>query len=927
MSRSYFIPLLLAAAAFFGAAAAETWRAESGETAAVRDHVKSLPSSQLWKWKPGGRLEITFPTVAVPAENGAFGMWFYNEKPIDGRLHVEFFDGEKSLGKAWHNLNFQYWRPLGGPFADIGIRPGTKISRIVLTAPSESGSARIDELRPAYATGAWRADHLQPWIGRKELLQQPPEKTIFSSHDISLNRPYLPPFLSEEQISAQSRKDLATVTGRFDQPLVHNSPLPCNSAGELEKEFAALNIADDGSGPALEFGFKNTIPLTVPGAIDFKQQLLPLFRKMQFLLNRNGGGERRRAAAVGIKLCRYMLMQGYAEGNGNLGWIGNGYGWRHWSPALRALKEELKQAGLLDAIAKSAAWFSGGQEMMTESPEGNCDFYCNFSSQLPLDLAMIEDPAERYQRFRALKRYYDLSLASQSPLGDDGTVHHHGGHHPAYGSYAIPVLLNSQLLPLEGTEFAISPASRRKLYRYAYALNFQLDHNSTPINLPMRAGDRLKIDGSGIALLLAGIDSPDRRMARLYLKTLDGRRTREGEAFLKEGLTPLPLEGHMSFNLAALAVHRRGRFMATAAGMLERFRGLEIYGWLESNNYGRNCRNGSLFLSIDGEDGFRPEGWNWNHIPGATSVIRPPADLFEGYTMYGNRNDFAGGVTLPDGNGVWGMNFTGSDVNFKQSIFFFDDRITILVSDIVKANPRPSGSSGGEAVTTLFQQIPGRRGITAWREGNLLGDNLGNGYLVWKGSPQVRFRTGRQSWTYCYKRYLKNPDRDPFLDMTRKAFRKGSYADNEKYYRPTQGEFALAYISHGSNPQGKSCAYTILVNADKAKTRQFAAAGQVKVLRFNRMVHAVRDEATRTTGYVVFASGTYPAPLESISRPAFLAVKELDDAWELSVSISDPADLSPLKIKLAGADPVEVDPRYPTGNTVTVPKKQGNTHR
>ncbi len=917
--RFLIFPLLLAALGATGEN--PTWRAENGETAEARDHFKTSPSSQLWKWNPGGKLEVQFPTVSVPGKNGAFGMWFYNETPCGKRLQVEFFHGKKLLGRVWYNLDFKHWRPLGGRFADLEIAPGTRFNRMVLTAPPKAGSARIDELRPVYVTNAWHADSVQPWIGNKDILKLPPEKTVFSSHDIAHNRPYLPGFLPEMKISKQGASDLKLVTERFRHPLIHSSPLPCDSVEKLEDEFSALGIAENGSGPALEFGFKNTIPLPVRGAIDFKQKLLPLFRKIQFLLPRLKGAERRRAAEVGIRLCRYLLVQGYTEGNGNLGWIGNGYGWRHWPPAVHALQKDLKRAGLLDEMAKAAAWFSGGKEMMTESPQGNCDFYFNYTSQLPLCIAMMADPAERYQRFRALKRFYDLSIASPLPLGDDGSVHHHGGHHLAYGSYAIPALIEFQLLPLERTEFAISEKSRQKLYRYAFALNFQLDHGKTPINLPMRAGDRLKIDGSEIALLLSKIDTPDRRMARLYLSALNGRKTRESERFLAEGLTPLPMEGHLSLNLAALAVHRKGNAVATAAGMLASYRGLEIYGWLENNNYGRNCRNGSLFLSIDGEDAFRPEGWNWNHIPGATSVIRTPAEIFEGYTMYGNGNNFAGGVTLPEGNGVWGMNFTGNDVNFKQGIFFFGDRITITVSDIFKANPRPGNSSGDSAVTTIFQQIPGRKGISAWREDSLLGDNLGNSYRIWKGAPQIKFQTGPQSWTYFYKRYLKDPGSDPLKDMASKSFREKKYEDNAKYYTPTRGEFALAYVDHGRNPQGKSCAYTILVNTDRSGARTFAADPQMKVLRFDRVVHAVRDDRTKTTGYVVFAPGTYPKPLESVSRPAFIGIRELENGYELSVSVSDPADRSPLRIKLTGAAPVHVDPRYPLGNTIIVPKK------
>ncbi len=922
MSRFFVLPLLLMLNTALGDNL--NWKAFSGSTAEAHDHVKSQPASQLWKWDFGGKLEIKFPAVSVPEKDGAFGMWFYNTTPCNKRLNIEFYHGKKLLGRAWYNLNFRYWRPLGGYYKDVGIKSSTRINRIVLTAPTKSGSARIDELRPVYTTKAWQADDIQPWIGNPKLLKAAPDQTIFSSHDLSLNRPYLPQLIPEVEITPQELKDLELVTKRADSSRFYDShaPLSCSGVDELEKEFTKLGISEDGTGPALEFDDKPSIPLVIPGAIEFDRQLLPLFRKVAFLLRRTKGLERDRVADVGIKLCRYILVQGYSEGSGNVGRYGALYSYRYWPPTVFALRDDLKRAGLLDEMVKSVAWFSAGRDMINESPTGNCDMFHTSSVHFPRSIAMVEDTAERYQRFRILKRFCDIAILKPSPLGDDGTVHHHWGYHPAYGSYSVPTFVRSLVLPLEGTSFAISNTARSKLYLQAMAFCFQSDHGRSPINLPMRAGARQPLDGTTLSLALSEMDTPDRQMARLYLSSLNGRKTKDADRFLAEGLTPYPLNGHMTFNLAALAVHRRDNTIATAAGMLAGYRGLEIYGWMESNNYGRNCRNGSLFISLDGEDAFRPEGWNWNHIPGATNLIRSPAEIFEGYAMYDNKSKLAGGITIPEGNGVWGMEFKGDDVNFKQGIFFFDDRITVSVSNIIKNNPRPRNSPGGDAITTLFQQNPNKNGTSAWHEGNLLGDNLGNGYIIWKGAPQLQFQVGQQSWTYYYKRYLKNPELNPLKDMRRKIFRERKYEDNAKYYNTTQGEFALAYINHGNNPQERSCAYTILIKTDKAKLKEFAADPQMEVLCFNRAVHAVYDGRTKTTAYVIFAQGSYPKPLEMISCPAFVAVKDLGDCYEVSVSISDADDCSPLTVKLINAAPVRIAPRYPHGNTVRIPKNK-----
>lgn len=924
------------------------WKAAGGSRCALSTrHYKEGGQSLQWSWQsPGAKLSYRFPEQTTGRSRqkvSHFGLWLYAERPAGGRLHLDLYRGNKRLATCWFNIDFSGWRVLGLNTETLGLPAATVYDRAVLRPEAARGKLWLDAVMPCVLSDPMRADNQQPWANAPELLLRPPAATTFSERDISLNRPWLPPRVRVATIPSRVRSQMRELEKHYLGHTGHGGR-NYSTFDALAHAFEALGIAErDGvvTGPPLAVG--SNAFLTPPGCMDFNGQFVPVFLQLAAACHREQGGNRTRAEDMYVRMCRHLLDQGFREGNGNFGWIGNGYDFRYYPPAVAAHRDLLERVGLLDAMAKSTAWLCMGNEMLAEHPYSSCDQFYNYSAHLPAAILSLPDEAERYQRLRAFKRFLDITIGTNPlPFGTDGTAHHHTGHHLSYGGYTPPALLRTQIMPFRHTVFRIAASTQEKLRTYARACAFQTMHQMLAPNLYLRSGAPLPFSAAPVTLALADLGSPDgkqpvdREMAALYLDTLDGAKSPDAARFSAMGIESARPVGHMSLNRAATALHRRADWQAAAVGMCREHRGLEIYGWTESNNYGRSSRNGSLFLTLGRETGWRREGWNWNYWPGATTPVRGNHDLYEGYALYSNANDMAAGTEL-GADGIWGNDFQCRDMAFKKSYFFFGNQIAALTSDI-----RCTDASGCEIVTTLFQQTtpPGARPWPPAADPQqprsngdaapiLLTDTLGNMYCLPAGTPLQTSRR-EQEWTYFTRSDLVDPNDNPCLDIRRKQFRHTPLAANARYYKPTRGTFDLAFITHGSNPSGASARYTICV----APTPQEAAAFRrdmvsgrpaIAIRRQDHTAHVACHRATATTGYVLFSPcGDLPAPLQSANLPCVVMVRDLGGSYLIAAASGDPHRKEPLRLRFRDGTRAELDPPYPLSAKAEVRKA---THR
>lgn len=936
------------------------WEAGGGSRCALsKRHFKEGVQSLQWSWKaPGARLSARFPEQKTGRSRqniSHFGFWLYSERPLAGRLHLDLFHGRERVASCWYNLHFTGWRVLGLNTETLGLPAGTLYDRAILRPEAGRGVVWIDAVMPCFLSAPVQADNQQPWARKPELLLRPPAETAFSDRDVSLNRSYLPPYVRAGAIPAPVRAQMRQLAGHYLGASGHGGRA-YPSFPELENSFRSLGVSEENgaiAGPPLALS-RNGF-LTPPGSLDFNGRFVPVFLQLAAACHLEKGPSRARAEDMYLLLCRYLLDQGFQEGNNNFGWIGNGYDFRHYPPAVFAHLDLLRRAGLLEAMAKSVAWLCMGNEMLSERPYSSCDQFYNYSAHLPAAILALPDEGMRYQRLRAFKRYLDITIGTNPlPFGTDGTAHHHTGHHLSYGGYTPPAMLHTQILPFRDTVFRIAPDTQQKLRTYARACAFQTMHNSLAPNLYLRSGAPLSFSAAPAALRLARLGSPDgkesidRDMAAVYLDSLDGEDTADAREFRAMGIQPVHPSGHWSLNRAATGLHRRADWQAAAVGMCREHRGLEIYGWTESNNYGRYSRNGSLFLTIGRDTGWRREGWNWNHWPGATNPVRAPHDLYEGYALFSNANDMAAGTEL-GADGIWGNDFHCRDIAFKKSYFFFGHLVAALTTGI-----RPLDSSGSEIVTTLFQQscpsippssahgknirgknLAGAAPATENAPGEdaasstFLTDPLGNIYWL-PSKANLRHSCQQQEWTYFTRSDLVNPADNPCLDIRRKLFCKQPLSANASFYQPTRGTFELAYLTHGANPSGASARYVVCISPDAREAASFRKAmcsqsPPLVILRQDDTAHIVYHPASRTTGYVVFAPcRDLPAPLKSVNLPGVVMVRDRGASYQIAAASGDPHRKEPFEISFGDGANARLDPAYPLSATAEIPKPVSN---
>lgn len=948
LALAFFLPLEIVGAASlvqnFESAIADGWKAgDGGDVAVTSERFKSGAHCLRWNWRKADAT-LTFDDPASfmkRTKDGAFGLWVYNEKPLAAPMRADLVHGTQVVAACWFWMDYKGWRPLGALYSEIGCKPDQAVDGIRFHAPDgmANGELFLDyacfNFKPAsiFLTHSYQ----MPWSGHANGLLHPNAVTLGDA-DPCRNRPWLPTRKEPEAITAQERGDMAVLAERLLPSLTR--PAKGLKAGVLEGlrvRMAEYRIRRDGdkvTGRPVDGG-----SLVLPDeAVNIWDYLKSCSDVQKAYFNANEPAHVAELKQMFADLAAHFLDQGWAEGTQLGGW-GNYPG-----PGLESfflMRDVLAEAGLAREVSLALADHlacQGSLQYFAEQPRSSMDGLGFWNNQLLPCLLLLPDESERLQHLRAVQRFYDLALTNPDCMGPDGCSYHHGGFHFAYASYNLPRLM-SVLEKTSDTDFRMGPAAHERLKTYVHAIAFTLSGGEQAYNLGMRAGTPLHGNMGSLAKTLAMMGTPDGKqkldpeMAALYLTQTDQLEKEPAKTWLAQGIQPLPLIGHLTMNGAPLAVHRRADWLVAIAGISKFWRGLEIYGWTQSNNYGRYARNGSVCLVACGNppslaaSGWSLEGWDWCHFPGTTALERPSREIFDGYAMYGNSSAFAGGTQLGD-DGVWGMDFSGGDdVNFKKSVFCFGSRITVVTSDIHGIMDRPN-------VTTLFQNtfqpsnetvcvdgdaamdFPLERKLTGEKTHWLM-DNKGTGYFIPSGHDPIRLACRRQEWTYMISKYLISTNDNPIpatKDYQFFASKKRDMQEYEKHYRPSAGDFALAWFDHGKTPANASCAYTMVVHATPDQMKAFAADVPSIILQQDAHAHVVIDKPSQTTGYVLFGTNKLIAAdglLRANNQPCFVMVRRDGPRLQISVSCTDIKRTEPIRLKIKGTWKLNAKPAEP----------------
>ena len=382
------------------------------------------------------------------------------------------------------------------------------------------------------------------------------------------------------------------------------------------------------------------------------------------------------------------------------------------------------------------------------------------------------------------------------------------------------------------------------------------------------------------------------------------------------GIVPSkPPHGNWAKNYAALSIHRRANWSVTVKGFNKHVFAYEGYPHSHENEYGMYGSYGAMLIANDEVSLTSKDvnnGWDWRKIPGTTAIGMSYEDLkrVTGW-RYSNPKALAGGVTMQasrspsHANGAFGMDFSqptmkiplnhplqGARFQFKKSVFFFDDVIVSLGSDISSLSSQP-------VHTTLFQDIvkPVTAGMknVPYSSSTILRCNDA-GMLVkrtWNPAKSVILVDVNGN-----RYYVANP-REMRLVFTRRV--KQNSMRSAGIVGESSGIYCTAWFDHGPKPQileTGGYSYRIQVGAESEssqsnfKTKPLITTSDYTVIASSNEAHAIKfsdrsSKIPRTVySYVNFKAGYRytTGPLKSVDAQCLLMIEETPSHLYISVS-------------------------------------------
>lgn len=872
-----------------------------------------------WDWQPGDSLTIdkTFnyytPKEAFTAYGRrswtVFSGWIYNEKASDAELKFKFGSGSEFSMK----LNFTGWRSPGSAFhRDMQGMTSAEMEGLTLTVEnaSEAGKIFVDRLMVSID------DYRYQWSDNQV-------RTAITIPEIDYGLPAELPAATAAELASLKRIKADLIGFYLDDFKVTNKVIK-----SIRKAYNPYNLKkEDGviSGVHLVtkkqltiYQKKHLTPQDKQLVAEYTtvRKYVELMEKIaQVWNNTDDAAIRQEMLDKYVLMSEHILDQGFTHGSSLVATHHWGYTGRSWYSSMLLMEQPLRDAGLLEPVFDSLLWYSRefkerGFDMRVGPKSSDMDYY-NTLAHAHIIMLLLEKGEDRQT---ALMRKFGEFISGnmeQTPIGygdgfrPDGTAFRHKGNYPGYSFSAFKNAAHVAYL-LRGSEFELSEPAREYLKKVMLAARIYSNPNpgvGTNGRRPFFNESLKKVTEGYRWLAEAGVDDTgvDKELAQAYLRLVAEQPKRKQGNLAKNYTAESHPQGAYTFNYAAMGIYRYGEKMVTMKGWNRYVWSSEIYN--NANRYGRYQSHGSVQIQKWGaekEFGYDQHGWDWNRMPGATTIHLPweKLDSPRKHTMMlVNESRFSGATDLDGKYGAFGFtlenptrwpDFIDPSFTMKKSVFSFEDRMVLVGSNIANGNGEYSTE------TTLFQYgltdktqplyVNGEL-ITAFpyekqlQQGDWLIDGMGNGYYVVKGGD-VNVRRQHQE------------------------------SRNNMTKEPTFGNFASAWVDHGKAPSGAE--YEYIIDLDATPESMAVLAEQMKdvesrpyeIIRQDGAAHIVRDKATGVTGYTAFtfmrSSDEY---VRSISTSAVVMVKREGD--KLAMSVANP-DLNMEAHTLSQAVPVSV---------------------
>ena len=850
--------------------------AGKGELKTSSLFYKEGKSSLEWDFQPGSTLDVQVSPLSLNAKKEQqFGitLWIYNEKPQQDSVRFEFLNeaGEVSYWFSYH-LQAAGWRACWISFAYMnGNKKDKNIVGYRLVAPQREGRIFLDRLT---------------FPEKKMNLRTTPDQQLPTNNGLS-NRDlwhwclvwkwekqsYDIPLLSK--LTSRQKKDLKTIEQRLTDFLdVKKAPQGQVNAAYKTFEKAAITPSAAGT------GFTG-MPVVAPDEQDKKKGEMS-WNDIETMLagfaydacyNQNETSKKNY-----FTVFDYAIDQGFAFGSGMGTNHHYGYQIRKIYTTAWLMRNEIYKHPHRDAYLSTLRFWAALQETRQPCSPGRDELLDSWHTLLMAKLIsamMFPDANRQEQALNGLSRWLSSSLRyTPGTIGGikvDGTTFHHGGFYPGYTT-GVLATIGQFIAFTNGTDFELTEEARQHIKSAFIAMRNYCNFYEWGIGISGRHPFGGKMGSEDIEafanIALSGDlsgrgDAFDHGLAADYLRLIRNGDTPNARFFKKEGIQPAQApQGFFVYNYGSAGIFRRADWMVTLKGYTTDVWGAEIYA--KDNRYGRYQSYGSVQIMGKGNpvsragSGFVQEGWDWNRLPG-TTTIHLPFELLDsplkGTTMARSEENFSGSSSLGGMNGMFAMklmerdydNFT-SDFVARKSVFCFDNRMICLGTGITNSN------ADYPTETTLFQTKFNGKEPKADNDDYWLHDGYDNYYHVVDGT--VRSQVADQE------------------------------SRHEKTREKTAGKFSSAWIEHGKAPKDGTYEYMVLIQPSAAELDELQKTPAYEVLQRDQMAHVVYDKKTGITGYAAFEAYQPVNDQFIVSIPAETMVmygKESDNRIRLSV--------------------------------------------
>jgi chondroitin-sulfate-ABC endolyase/exolyase len=916
-----------------------------------------------WDWKAGDRLEIAHAEGGglgpVDSFNGpAFAMDLHNDTPESGRLTIRFLQKGRVTGEFPWDLHDRGWSTARVLYSVIRTVPALEgYDTIEIQAPlAGAGTFHLDTV--FYRTNSHFKNTSYPFDGFLNGNSFNSEVVDFTLRD-----------LAADHLPLKQRQGGLYPSGRTFRDMRLAPPLREGEATAAELDYVNKRLAGVWDASVRQaFGKDSLEKINATQAAERLQDFRIVSDRdglradrakvgeMQQLLLRiaisyadAGDQEKSRLAAAYLRVWDFLWDDGFRPGQLKSDLM---------AYSIKAMERVLREAGKWEDALLNYDYCTGVFGLVDLDACGhalayaNLDYLGSTAANAWRPISLFDDPLERVRFFRGYIRRFEREILQDNRCGIriDGALFHHDFHNQSYASYQLANLVGA-LLQYQDTPFELSGAAYERVQLAFTRMNFYYQAGMTCPSLGGRwagsVGNRLKEEGGMRTALTRAVDlkSPDKQCAfDAELNAIQLRLHPElapTPKFRERGVAAAAApQGTLVMGYSGLLAHRQRHWLVLVKGIGRYHTGAETYDLPWGDNRFGTWQGGGDMLVLNSADplrqyglGYVYDGWDFNKLDGATTLVLPPELLaLPPLTTTRTRDSFVGGLRHFGSNGIFVQTLSsvpflrvGSEHRARKTYFFLGDRVICLGSGIAnRQKDYPTittltqkyfyDKARDKAVMEEAAKIPNRtcRFVTlddpTWVNGqavngltqstvtlpvnrvNWLIDNHQTGFIVPAGQTVSYARKNQKNaYTGIQKELAAKADPDP---QKKSPMHSGVIHSESRM----DGDYLTAWLDHGHAPSDARYDYLMLIDTTPAKIAAAVArmaepnTPPYAVLRQDAQAHILRDPDTGAWAYVFFQSQRVPlsdSPIVAVDASC-LAMSTPGQQGELRLSVVNP---------------------------------------